>query len=199
MAKPCLSTCHVTTLIAATDFVLCNFVLPRHAAVLAYAHCFVCFCCCLFVRHGDQLLSCGGGCCGSSPNVLLCQAMAQALAASTATAGIEDHTMTIFLSLHLCGFLTPSFISQLRLRWFCPRFFRHFCIDSLLGRVDFSSLMPFVCVCVRRCAEVFPFVRRRSTPSPPASSRRFVSISSKRSPSKKLPLRIFSFHFNLDR
>ena len=64
MAKPCLSTCHVTTLIAATDFVLCNFVLPRHAAVLAYSHCFVCFCCCLFVRHGDQLLSCGGGCCG---------------------------------------------------------------------------------------------------------------------------------------
>ena len=46
---------------------------------------------------------------------------------------------------------------------------------------------------------LFPFVRRRSTPSPPSSSRSFVSISSKQSPSKKLPLRIFSFHFYLDR
>ena len=46
---------------------------------------------------------------------------------------------------------------------------------------------------------LFPFVRRRSTPSPPSSSRSFVSISSKQSPSKKPPLRIFSFHFYLDR
>ena len=40
---------------------------------------------------------------------------------------------------------------------------------------------------------LFPFVRRRNIPSPPWSLRSFVLTSSKRSPSKKLPLRIFSF------